>query len=199
ALMLFQREKYDLVILDLMMAGMDGFAVLKSIREKNQDLRVIIISAREEDYDKVLGFGLGADDYITKPFSPSELVARVKSQMRRMKITRESKGQDYDVIVSGPLKLDQKSFKAYSGDAEIALSHREFRLLRLFMENPGRVFTKQQIYAAAWDDEYFDENTLMVYISHLRDKIENDPGKPGLITTVRGIGYRYDPEKGRRQ
>jgi DNA-binding response OmpR family regulator len=198
ALALLQRETFDLVVLDLMMAGLDGFTVLKIIREKNQDLRVMIVSAREEDYDKVLGFGLGADDYITKPFSPSELVARVKSQMRRMKISRETPSGEFESIVSGKLKLDLKSFKAWHGDDEIALSHREFRLLRLFMENPGRVFTKQQIYSAAWDDEYFDENTLMVYISHLRDKIEDDPGSPGLITTVRGIGYRFDPQQGRK-
>jgi DNA-binding response OmpR family regulator len=190
-----EGRPFDLVILDLMMAGMDGYEVLKKIRDKDQELRVIIVSAREEDYDKVLGFGLGADDYITKPFSPSELMARVKSQIRRLRISESRKTEEPEVIVSGTLKLDMKSFAAFRAGMELGLSGREFRLLKLFVSHPGRVFTKQQIYSAVWDDGYFDENTLMVYISRLRDKVEADPGLPGLIRTVRGIGYRFDPEK----
>ncbi|MBN1410767.1 MAG: response regulator transcription factor [Spirochaetales bacterium] len=194
ALALIESRPFDLVILDLMMAGMDGFETLKRIREKNQGLRVIIVSAREEDYDKVLGLGLGADDYITKPFSPNELMARVKAQFRRLHIDKTGQGKGGEIISSGAFRLDLKSMKAYREEKELGLSGREFKLLKLFLENPGRVFTKQQIYSSVWDDAYFDENTLMVYISHLRDKIEDQPGKPKWITTVWGIGYRYDPE-----
>jgi DNA-binding response OmpR family regulator len=195
ALALIESRSFDLVILDLMMDEMDGFEVLKRIREKNRELRVVIVSAREEDYDKVLGLGLGADDYITKPFSPGEMVARVKAQIRRINIERAEKTDENETVISGAFRLDLKSLKAFRGDAELGLSAREFRLFKLFLENPGRVFTKQQIYASVWDDNYFDENTLMVYISHLRDKIEDNPGRPGGISTVWGIGYRYDPEK----
>ncbi|MBN2353370.1 MAG: response regulator transcription factor [Spirochaetales bacterium] len=195
ALALLERGEFDLVILDLMMKGLDGFETLKRIRAKNQALHVMIVSAREEDYDKILGLGLGADDYLTKPFSPGELVARVKSQLRRLNLARAAGGRGgaSESVAAGGFLLDLKAHRAFRGDRELGLSAREFRLLKLFLENPGRVFTKRQIYAAAWDDGYFDENTLMVYISHLRDKIEDDPGAPRRIVTVWGIGYRFDP------
>ncbi len=195
ALALLERREFDLVILDLMMKELDGFETLKRIREKNQALHVMIVSAREEDYDKILGLGLGADDYLTKPFSPGELVARVKSQLRRLNLARAGgDGGDRDGSVeAGGFLLDLRSHRAFRDGRELGLSAREFRLLKLFLESPGRVFTKQQIYAAAWDDGYFDENTLMVYISHLRDKIEDDPKTPRRIVTVWGIGYRFDP------
>ncbi len=195
ALALLERKEFDLVILDLMMKGLDGFETLKRIREKSQALHVMIVSAREEDYDKILGLGLGADDYLTKPFSPGELVARVKSQLRRLSLARAggAAGDKGENVESGGFTLDLRSHRAFRQGRELGLSAREFRLLKLFLENPGRVFTKQQIYAAAWDDGYFDENTLMVYISHLRDKIEEDPGAPRHIVTVWGIGYRFDP------
>ncbi len=195
ALALLERSEFDLVILDLMMKELDGFETLKRIREKNQALHVMIVSAREEDYDKILGLGLGADDYLTKPFSPGELVARVKSQIRRLNLARAggAAGDKAESVAAGGFVLDLKSHRAFRDGRELGLSAREFRLLKLFLENPGRVFTKQQIYSAAWDDGYFDENTLMVYISHLRDKIEPDPGAPRRIVTVWGIGYRFDP------
>jgi DNA-binding response OmpR family regulator len=193
ALALLERREFDLVILDLMMKELDGFETLQRLRAKDQSLHVMIVSAREEDYDKILGLGLGADDYLTKPFSPGELVARVKSQIRRLNLSREGAGSAGETVAAGEFTLDLKSHRAFRADRELELSAREFRLLKLFMENPGRVFTKQQIYAAAWDDGYFDENTLMVYISHLRDKIEDDPGAPRRIVTVWGIGYRFDP------
>jgi DNA-binding response OmpR family regulator len=194
ALALLERQEFDLVILDLMMKELDGFETLKLLREKNKSLHVIIVSAREEDYDKILGLGLGADDYVTKPFSPGELVARVKSQLRRHALAGGGDGAvPGETVTSGDFILDLKAHKAFRKGRELALSAREFRLLELFLENPGRVFTKQQIYAAAWDDGYFDENTLMVYISHLRDKIKENPGEPHRIVTVWGIGYRFEP------
>jgi DNA-binding response OmpR family regulator len=193
ALAIMERKGFDLVILDLMMKELDGFETLKRIREKDKALHVMIVSAREEDYDKILGLGLGADDYLTKPFSPGELVARVKSQIRRLNLSREPIGEKRETVSSGGFVLDLKAHQAFQNGRELGLSAREFRLLTLFVENPGRVYTKQQIYAAAWDDGYFDENTLMVYISHLRDKIEDDPEAPSRIVTIWGIGYRYDP------
>jgi DNA-binding response OmpR family regulator len=196
ALSLIEKNDFDLVILDIMMGGMDGFETLRKIREKNQILHVIIISAREEDYDKVLGLGLGADDYITKPFSPNELIARVKSQLRRQKMMRENNGnKENDNIISGVFNIDLKSYKVNKNDKEIELSVKEFKLFKFFIENPDRVFTKQQIYENVWEDSYFDDNSLMVYISHLREKIEDNPNKPFYIQTVWGIGYKYSIPK----
>ena len=191
ALQLIKKKEFDLVILDIMMEGIDGFEVLKQIRKDNQLLHVIILSAREEDYDKVLGLGLGADDYMTKPFSPSELIARVKTQIRRSKMIKDKFASSGDLITSGCFTINLKSYKATKNEKELDLSARELKLLKFFIENPDRVFTKQQIYENVWDDSYFDENSLMVYISHLREKIEDNPNKPVFIKTVWGIGYKY--------
>ncbi len=194
ALQLFKKNEFDLIILDIMMEGIDGFEVLKKIRTDNQFLHVIILSAREEDYDKVLGLGLGADDYMTKPFSPNELIARVRSQLRRSKISKDKFSGKNDIIDSGCFKVDLKSYKVLKNGIELDLSTREFKLFKFFIENPDRVFTKQQVYNNVWEDGYFDENTLMVYISHLREKIEDNPNKPIFIKTVWGIGYKYSLE-----
>ncbi len=194
ALQLIKKNEFDLVILDIMMEGIDGFEVLKKIRNDNQYLHVIILSAREEDYDKVLGLGLGADDYMTKPFNPNELIARVRSQLRRSKISKDKFSGKNDIIDSGSFKVDLKSYKVLKNGKELDLSAREFKLLKFFIENPDRVFTKQQVYNNVWEDGYFDENTLMVYISHLREKIEDNPNKPIFIKTVWGIGYKYSLE-----
>jgi len=191
ALQLINDNEYDLVILDIMMDGIDGFEVLKQIRTQNQYLHVMILSAREEDYDKVLGLGLGADDYVTKPFSPNELMARIKSQLRRHKIMKNNKNIKTDIIKSGVFKINLKSYKVTKNDKEIDLSARELKLLKFFIDNPDRVFTKKQIYENVWDDNYFDDNTLMVYIRHLREKIEDNPNSPNYIVTVWGIGYKY--------
>jgi DNA-binding response OmpR family regulator len=191
ALNLIQNGDFDLVILDIMMEGLDGLEVLKIIRSTNQILHVIILSARDEDYDKILGLGFGADDYVTKPFSHGELVARVKSQLRRSIIMKNQPDEEPDFRVSGEFKLDLKSFEVTKSGKNLDLSAREINLFRLFIENPDRVFTKRQIYEKAWEDNYFDDNTLMVYIRHLREKIEDDPNNPVYIKTIRGIGYKY--------
>jgi two-component system, OmpR family, phosphate regulon response regulator OmpR len=188
ALQMIKNNSFDLVLLDIMMEGIDGFEVLKKIRMQDQHLHVMILSAREEDHDKVLGLGLGADDYITKPFSPNELIARIKSQLRRNKINKDS---DDGLIVSGAFKLDLKAYKLTKNDTVLELSARELKLFRFFIENPDRVYTKKQIYENVWEDGYFDDNSLMVYIRHLREKIEDNPNKPEYIRTVWGIGYKY--------
>lgn len=191
ALAHIEKNHYDLVILDIMMGGIDGFEVLKRIRQHDELLHVMILSAREEDFDKVLGFGLGADDYMTKPFSPFELIARVKSHLRRTKMVRTTYQEEKDSIESGVFTIDLKSYRVLKDGDDVGLSVKEYKLFKFLVENPDRVFTKQQIYENVWEDGYYDENTLMVYINHLRNKIEDTPEKPVYIKTVWGIGYKY--------
>ncbi len=190
ALKLVFKENFDLVILDIMMEGLDGFEVIKKIREKNQHIHIIFLSAKSEDYDKILGLGLGADDFITKPFVPGELIARVKSQLRRNALLKNKK-EFLDKIKKGEFEIDLTSYTAKKNGILLELSAKEFKLLYFFIENPNRVFTKKQIYENVWDDDYFDDNTLMVYIRHLREKIEDDPDNPKFIINVRGIGYKF--------
>jgi DNA-binding response OmpR family regulator len=192
AIEFIKNGKFDLMILDIMMDGLDGFEVLRQIRTDNVYLPVIILSAREEDFDKVLGLGLGADDYVTKPFSPNELIARVKSQIRRQKLIQGNVKEDLRTINSGVFSIDLNSYKITKNNLAIELSAKEFNLLKFFIENPDRVFTKQQIYENVWKDGYFDENTVTVYIRHLREKIEDNSNKPEYITTVWGIGYKFN-------
>lgn len=189
ALESIKKQDIDLVILDIMMADMDGFEVLRQIREKDKEIPVIFLSARQEEYDKVLGLGLGADDYVTKPFSPGELMARVKVQLRR-----KNKGnvQSQEKLVVGPLELNLSSYEVTVRGKKVELVGKELFILKLFMEHPHQVFTKSQIYHQVWDVNYEDDNTVMVYISHLREKIEEDPRKPRLLQTIRGIGYRLE-------
>lgn len=189
ALESIKKQDIDLVILDIMMADMDGFEVLRQIREEDKEIPVIFLSARQEEYDKVLGLGLGADDYVTKPFSPGELMARVKVQLRR-----KNKGnvQSQEKLVVGPLELNLNSYEVSVRGKKVELVGKELFILKLFMEHPHQVFTKSQIYHQVWDVNYEDDNTVMVYISHLREKIEEDPRKPQILQTIRGIGYRLE-------
>jgi len=184
------REGFALVILDIMLGGVDGFEVLKAIRRSRPDLPVILLSARAEDYDKVLGFGLGADDYVTKPFSPAELMARVKARL----IRKPAASVDPPACVeAGPFRLDVEGCVLYKAGRALELTAREFGLMRLFLENPGRVFTKAQIYGRVWEGDFYEDNTVMVHISRLRDKVEDDSGSPEYILTVRGLGYKFSP------
>jgi DNA-binding response OmpR family regulator len=193
ALLAVKKNHYDLVLLDLMLGDTDGFDILKEIRNDYPYIPVLILSARKESYNKVLGLGIGADDYVTKPFCNEELIARIKAIIRRTRaLTNDAaKKTRVQYLEQDCLKLDLYSYKLVKRDSVIKLSGRNFRLLKLFMENPGRVFTKEQIYKNAWDDNYFDENTLMVYISKLRKDIEDDPENPYFIKTVWGIGYKF--------
>jgi DNA-binding response OmpR family regulator len=189
ALEVMDKNQIQLAVLDVMMPVLDGYQVLKRIRETS-DIPVLFLTARDQDMDKVLGLGLGADDYLTKPFSMAELVARVAALLRRYQRYTDSPGQNKVVSYRG-IKIDKESCTAYVSDQPIALNAKEYKLLLHFVENPEKVFTKQQLYAAAWDDDYyFDDNTIMVHISHLRNKIETDPQNPIYIQTVRGIGYK---------
>jgi DNA-binding response OmpR family regulator len=189
ALAIFQKEALHLCILDVMMPRLDGLNLLRKIRETST-VPVMFLTARAEDMDKVLGLGLGADDYMAKPFSMAELRARVGAQLRRNN-DYLSTVKETPVLHYGALTLDKASCTVFLDGAPIDLNAKEYLLLKLLMENKERVFTKKQLYNAVWDDDYyFDDNTVMVHISHLRNKIEADPQKPAYIKTIRGIGYK---------
>lgn len=184
---------YQLVILDLMLPGLDGYEVLRRIREKG-NVPVLILSAKSDEVDKVLGLGLGADDYLTKPFSIAELVARVKAQLRRylyLNEAHDASREEPRVLRCRDLELNPATYEVRVGGQTKSLTAKEFELLKLFLANPGRVFTKQQIFRAVWREDYLsDENTVMVHIRRLRTKIEPDPSHPTYIQTVWGIGYK---------
>ncbi|MDE5866218.1 MAG: response regulator transcription factor, partial [Lachnospiraceae bacterium] len=167
-------EGIDLVILDIMMPGIDGYRVLRNIRENN-NIPVIILSARSADADKILGLDLGADDYITKPFQPLEAVARVNSNIRRFYALGAGKQKTVEELSVQDLTLDLQSCLLRQGDRVIELTSVEFKIMRLFMENPGRVFTKQQLFEQGWGDDYLmSDNNIMVCISKLRAKLSED-------------------------
>ncbi|RDU22233.1 response regulator transcription factor [Anaerosacchariphilus polymeriproducens] len=191
ALKIMQNTNVNLILLDIMMEDMDGFEVLRHIRNMDTEIPVIYLSAREEEYDKVLGLGLGADDYVTKPFSPGELMARVKAHLRRQ-VSRKKQAQR--ILQHKELKMDINSYLVTIGNKRVELVGKELLLLKFFMENPNRVFTKSQIYHQVWDEMFEDDNTVMVYISRLREKIEENPRAPKWIQTIRGIGYRFGGE-----
>ncbi|NLU51755.1 MAG: response regulator transcription factor [Clostridiaceae bacterium] len=186
---IISAENVHLAILDVMMPVMDGFNLLRKIREYST-LPVIFLTARAEEMDKVLGLGLGADDYLAKPFSIAELVARVGAQLRR---TNEYLSQERKTerLSYGKLSVDKDKCCVFKDGDPIELGAKEYKLLLYFMENPERVFTKRQLYQAVWDEEYyFDDNTVMVHISRIRNRIEDDPQNPGYLKTIRGIGYK---------
>ena len=182
-------EEFDLFILDLMLPGVDGFEICKKIRE-TKNTPVIMISAKKDDIDKIRGLGLGADDYITKPFRPLVLGAKVKALIRRTK----NMGNHSDVIQCGPFSYESSTMRFYKDGEELILSSKESALLLLFIKHPGQVYTKDMIYEQVWGTTVaIDDNAIMVYINRLRSKIEKDRQKPEHIITVRGMGYRFLP------
>lgn len=194
ALAILDREKPDLAILDIMMPGPDGYRVLQNIRETN-NIPVILLSARSGDSDKILGLDLGADDYITKPFVPLEAVARVHSNLRRFYDLGggKNKNAEQNILETRTLKLDLKSCLLYRKEEKIVLTSVEFRIMKLFMENPGKVFTKQQLFEEGWGETYMlSDNNVMVCISKLRSKLDRDGAE--YIRTIRGLGYRLEDE-----
>ena len=194
AMEVLQKEKIDLAILDIMMPGIDGYRVLRNIREDN-NIPVIILSAQSSDSAKILGLDLGADDYITKPFVPLEAVARVNSNIRRFyQLGTKGSGQEFvRELVVRDLRLDLESCMLYRAEAVIELTSVEFKIMKLFMENPGKVFTKQQIFEQGWEEEYMiSDNNVMVCISKLRSKLDTEDR--AYIRTIRGLGYRLEKE-----
>lgn len=191
ALEFFHRGSYDVIVLDIMMPGMDGYQVLRTIR-KESNIPVMMISAKNQDVDKILGLDLGADDYLTKPFNPLEAMARINSNIRRF-YSLGAKGKEVKELKVKDLRLDTEACAIYKNDTLIDLTSVEYRIMRMFMENPGKVFTKQQLYEEGWGEAYFvADNSIMVCISKLRAKLseENDE----YIKTVRGLGYRMERE-----
>ena len=190
---LLSSEKPDLAIFDIMMPELNGFELTKRVRVTSS-IPIIILSAMNSDSDKILGLDIGADDYITKPFNPLEVVARVQSNLRR-KYKLDSGGADAgsEVLTVGELRLDTIKFLLYKNEEEIQLTPTEFKILSTLMEKPGRVFTKAQIYERI-NGEYFenDDNTMMVHISKLREKLGDDSKNPTYLKTVRGLGYKIE-------
>lgn len=186
ALGIAESEKLDLAILDVMMPELNGFQLLKKIREKS-NIPVIMLTARVASSDKVLGLDIGADDYVTKPFDPLELCARIKANIRRYHSSAAEKTPS--VIKAGSLSLDAEKCLLFKNGNQIEITSTEFRVLQLFMANPNRVFTKAQICAAGWgEDIYIEDNSIMVTLSKLRSKL----GGEGWIKNIRGLGYRME-------
>ena len=186
---------YDVILMDVNLGDMEGFDVIKKIRTDHISTPVIIISGRNEDYDSVYGLSIGADDYITKPFRPMILGAKVKALIRRNRqALSENTTEDNDSIVVGDFSYDTSSMRFYKSGEEMYLSSKEAALFLLFLKNPQQVFNKDAIYEHVWGNAIaVDDNAIMVYINRLRSKVEEDPKKPAHIVTVRGSGYRFVP------
>lgn len=191
ALSLLEKEEIDMAILDIMMPEIDGYHVLKKLRECS-NMPVMILSAKDQDTDKILGLDLGADDYLAKPFNPMEAMARINSNIRRF-YSLGAKGKKIKQLTVKDLKLDTEACVVYRSGQPIDLTSVEYKLLRMFMEYPGKVFTKQQVYENVWGEEYaIADNNIMVCISRLRAKLSEDAS--AYIKTIRGLGYRMEKE-----
>lgn len=193
ALNFINHENIDAAIIDIMMPEVDGLKLLKKIREKS-NIPVIILSAKGCDNDKILGLGLGADDYVSKPFNPLEIVARVNAQLRRFYNLNPNKSLRANSIIKiGDIELNEDENTLKVKNKYIELTSREYRIIKLLMESPGRIFTKKQIFENAWDDYFLgDDNTIMVHISNIRNKIEEDSKKPVYLKTIKGLGYKFE-------
>ncbi|MEU8515686.1 response regulator transcription factor [Kitasatospora sp. NPDC048722] len=188
----------DLLVLDLMLPGLDGLEVLRRLRASAEGagLPVVLLTAKGDEADRILGLELGADDYVTKPFSPRELVLRVQSVLRRARAGAAPAGAaapDAGPLRSGDIALDPKARRAQRGERELSLTLREFDLLAFLLRHPGTVFSRQDLMQRVWGWDFGDLSTVTVHVRRLREKIEDDPAAPALITTVWGVGYRYDP------
>lgn len=188
------QEAPDLILLDLMLPKMNGFEVCKRLRDQGRSTPVIIITAREAEKDKILGLDLGADDYITKPFSPSVLVARIKAHLAQYGRLKQAGGVDRNQLQLGSVLLQKDARRVFVDGAEVALKNKEYALLRFLLSNPDIVFSKETLYERIWGyDAMGDNATVVVYINRLREKIEKDPSHPRYIQTVWGAGYRFKP------
>lgn len=190
ALDLLAGQEFDLIILDVMMAPMDGFYVINIIRKRNVLTPVLFLSGNQEEASKILGISLGGDDYLTKPFSLAMLTTKARALIRRNKDYNTGSGRS---LSCGSLHFDLDTYEVSKGGVKLPLTSKETMLLRFFMENQKRVFSKEQIYEQVWNQSIVDNNTIMVYIKRLRDKIEDDPKHPGYLKTVWGLGYCFGP------
>ncbi|MFF2886885.1 response regulator transcription factor [Paenibacillus sp. NPDC057967] len=185
---------YDYVILDIMLPDIDGIELCRRIRESSQ-VPILILSARDSNTDKVLGLGFGADDYMTKPFSLSELVARIQAHFRRYDSVVMPKQPAGSALQAGPITIDRKSYRVTLHEQEVSLSAKEFELLYHLIKHRNQVFSKNQLLDAVWGyGVYGDENTVTVYIRRLREKLEKDPSSPKMLKTVWGVGYKFSED-----
>ncbi len=183
-----KNERYDLVLLDVMMPGKNGYEVCEELREHDQDLPIIMLTAKGEEEDKVRGLRLGADDYVVKPFGVSELLARVDAALRR----RRKRELCSTLVEVGQAKIDFESFRAHRGGEELEMTAHEMKLLRFFLDNEGRMLTRQRILDGVWGADYFGtDRTVDNFVNRLRQKCEKDPKAPEIFVTVRGGGYRF--------
>lgn len=184
-----RREKPDILVLDIMLPGIDGFEVCRILREEFPTMGIIMLTAKSQDIDKIMGLEYGTDDYMTKPFNPMELVLRVKSLVRRMK-QRENKASK--MLEFGPFEIDKYSRRFFKDKVEMDLTPTEYSIIKLFLENPGRAFKRDEILNIIWGEDFIGDSKIVdVNIRRLRSKIENDPGNPEFIETVWGLGYRW--------
>ncbi|TEB16333.1 Alkaline phosphatase synthesis transcriptional regulatory protein PhoP [Pelotomaculum sp. FP] len=193
ALQKARRQPPELVVLDIMMPGMDGFETFQNLKAQYHDMPVIILSARSDEVDKVVGFRMGVDDYQTKPFSPTELALRIKAVLRRL---GEPAKQQRQVLKYDGLILDYSKRIVTQNNLKIELTPKEFEVLWLMASNPNKVFTKANLLDQVWDSAFYgDDNTVTVHIRRLREKLEKDPSNPCYIKTVWGIGYKFESEE----
>ena len=193
---LIKKEEYDLILLDLMLPGKSGYEICREIRDK-VDVPILMVTARTESVDKVRGLGLGADDYISKPFDPAELVARVNANLRQydrmLQRLPRGKTEEPEEIIIQDLRILVNSWKVYKGEKEIKFPNREFELLKFLAMNPNIVFSKEQLFEKIWGYDYVgDSATVMVHINRIREKIEDDSKNPKILETVWGAGYRLN-------
>ena len=190
ALELVRTANPDVVVLDVMLPGIDGVEVCRRLRAFS-DAYVLMVTARTEEVDKIVGLAVGADDYVTKPFSPRELVARVKAMLRRPRgAARPGEADDRPALHFGELVINETRHEVTRRGEVLALTPREFALLALLASQPGRVFTRAQLLERVWGDTYYDMHVVDVHVGNLRKKIEDDPARPSYVETVRGVGYR---------
>ncbi|QDH20390.1 response regulator transcription factor [Saccharibacillus brassicae] len=192
ALRAAQQHLPDLVLLDVLLPGMDGFQICSEIR-KTSNVPILFVSCKDEATDKVLGLGLGGDDFISKPFSPIELIARVKAHIRRNNMPPKPEEQIDETLVFDNLLIDPAAHRVLVDNKPIALSAKEFNLLLHLAKNPNRVYKNEQLFSLLWDDFHMgDTHTVMVHIYNLRKKLEKNPAKPHYIRTIRGVGYKFN-------
>jgi two-component system alkaline phosphatase synthesis response regulator PhoP len=194
ALRLAEEERPDLVILDLMLPGIDGLEVCRRMREKKIMVPIVMLTAKDDEFDKVLGLELGADDYITKPFSPREVVARVKAVLRRSSLVdRQAPKPEDERLSVGELDVYPEKYEAYFRDEEMKLTPKEFELLVYLLRHQGRVLSRDQLLNAVWHYDFVGDTRIVdVHVSHLREKIEENTKKPQYIKTIRGLGYKME-------
>ncbi|MFJ7363254.1 response regulator transcription factor [Peribacillus frigoritolerans] len=190
----------DLVVLDLMLPKMDGLEVCKQLRQQKINIPILMLTAKDDEFDKVLGLELGADDYLTKPFSPREVVARIKAILRRSQLqsngSDSSQEQEEGLLKLGELKVFPERYEAFFDEQQLELTPKEFELLLYLAKNKGRVLTRDQLLSAVWNYDFAGDSRIVdVHISHLREKIEKDTKKPLYIKTIRGLGYKLEEPK----